>query len=85
MKEVLGSFTGEKLGATYFRGSRPIDGIWATDDIEISNACVLPVAFGMGDHRVFCINFSLRSLVGASPIRVVRQNREPEHKNCSCS
>jgi exonuclease III len=28
MSEVLGTFTGEKLGATYFRGSKPIDGIW---------------------------------------------------------
>jgi hypothetical protein len=30
MKEVVGEFTARQLGATYFRGSEPIDGIWAT-------------------------------------------------------
>ena len=29
MKEVVGDFTGKKLGATFFRGTKPIDGIWA--------------------------------------------------------
>ena len=27
MKEVVGDFTGRRLGATHFRGSKPIDGI----------------------------------------------------------
>jgi hypothetical protein len=29
MKEVVGDFTARQLGATYFRGSEPIDGVWA--------------------------------------------------------
>jgi hypothetical protein len=27
MKEVVGDFTGKPVGATYFRGSTPIDGV----------------------------------------------------------
>ena len=27
MKEVVGEFTGKRLGATHFRGSKPIDGL----------------------------------------------------------
>jgi hypothetical protein len=27
MKEVVGDFTVQQLGATYFRGSKPIDGV----------------------------------------------------------
>ena len=30
MNEVVGTFTNEPLGATFFRGSNPIDGIWTT-------------------------------------------------------
>jgi hypothetical protein len=33
MIEVIGTFTGKKIGPTFFRGSKPIDGIWATPDI----------------------------------------------------
>ena len=37
MKEVVLTATGKALGATYFRGSTPIDGIWVTSDIGIAN------------------------------------------------
>ena len=38
MKEVVGEFTGEKVGAAYFRGEKPIDGIWATSDVTVVRA-----------------------------------------------
>ena len=50
MSEVVGDFTGEKLGTTYFRGTKPIDGIWATKDIVITHACVVPARYEVGDH-----------------------------------
>ncbi|KAL7502102.1 hypothetical protein ACHAWX_000455 [Stephanocyclus meneghinianus] len=50
MREVLGEFTGKKLGATYFRGTNPINAIWATTNIEVVGACVMPEGFGVGDH-----------------------------------
>ena len=70
MKEVVGEYTGEKLGATHFRGSQPIDGVWATSDIEVVNACVMPVGYGLGDHRCFVVDFTLSSIVGRSLVRV---------------
>ena len=33
MVEVVGEFTGKKVGATFYRGKKPIDGVWATPDI----------------------------------------------------
>ncbi len=42
MVEVVGAYTGKKIGATYFRGTKPINGIWTTPDITIANACVMP-------------------------------------------
>jgi len=70
MREVVGDFTGIPLGATYFRGSKPIDGVWATRDIEVVNACVMPVGYGVGDHRCFVVDFTLASVAGTSPVRV---------------
>ena len=52
MKEVVGEFTGKKIGPTYFRGKKPIDGIWATTDIQVCGACIMPASYGIGDHRL---------------------------------
>ena len=50
MKEMVGDHTGKALRATFFRGSTPIDAVWATPDIEVVGACVMPAGFGVGDH-----------------------------------
>ena len=71
MKEAVQEFTGEKLGATFFRGSRPIDGLWVTGDIDVSNVCVMPVGYGVGDHRMFIIDIPIESLIGVDPIKIV--------------
>ena len=72
MREVVGDFTGKRLGATFFRGTTPIDGVWATPDVEVVGACVMPCGYGIGDHRLFCVDFRTSSLVGAEPPRVIR-------------
>ena len=72
MKEVIQDYTGVKLGPTYFRGSSPIDGIWATPDIQVANACVMPAGYGIGDHRLFIVDFVLSSLIGDTTIHIQR-------------
>ena len=72
MSEVVGDFTGKKIGPTFFRGSKPIDGIWATPDIVIAHACIMPAGFGVGDHRLFVVDFQEESLVGTAPFRIKR-------------
>jgi hypothetical protein len=72
MREVVGSFTGKPIGPTFFRGSKPIDGVWATSDVSIAGACVMPAGFGVGDHRLFVIDIQTASLIGNNPIRVLR-------------
>ena len=72
MSEVVGDFTGEQLGATYFRGSKPIDAVWATTDLTVVGACVMPCGFGVGDHRLFVVDFLLQSMVGLSPTKIIR-------------
>ena len=72
MQEVVSESTGRRLGATFFRGTKPIDGVWCTRGVHIENACVMPVGFGVGDHRLFVVDFSTVSLLGHAPTKIVR-------------
>jgi hypothetical protein len=72
MKEVVGDFTGTPIGSTFFRGSKPIDGVWATSNITVSNAAIMPAGYEIGDHRLFVINFLMMDIIGKSPPRIVR-------------
>ncbi|KAL7545328.1 hypothetical protein ACHAWF_008680, partial [Thalassiosira exigua] len=72
MVEAVGAFTGVTLGATYFRGSKPIVAVWTTDDLEVVNACMMPVGYGVGDHRMFVLDFAKTSFLGSEPKKIVR-------------
>ncbi len=61
----MGDITARQLGATYFRGSKPIDGVWATGNITVTNACVMPIGFGVGDHWQFVLDFATMTLDGS--------------------
>jgi hypothetical protein len=69
MSEVVGEYTGRRIGPMHFRGQTPIDGVWATRDITVSNACVMSAGYGIGDHRLFIVNFHTSTLVGTGPPR----------------
>jgi hypothetical protein len=70
MKEIVGEFTGRKIGPTFFHGSKPIDGVWAMADIKISNACVMPAGYGIGDHRMFIVDLVQSSMIGETPCQI---------------
>ena len=57
--------------ATFFRGSKPIDAIWATTDVQIMGACVLPAGYGVGYHRLFVIDLATDSVLGQFPKKIV--------------
>ncbi len=72
LQEVILKQTGIPTGATFFRGSHPIDGLWALDNLTISNACIMPFGYGVGNHRAFILDIPLQSLIGVNPMRIVR-------------
>ena len=72
MIEAVGNYTGKKIGATFFRGTKPIDGVWVTSDVVIIGACVMPAGYGIGDHRLFVLDFLTSSLIGHDPPKIVR-------------
>jgi hypothetical protein len=67
MKEVVGDFTGTPIDSTFFCGSKPIDGVWATSDIMVSNAAIMPAEYGIGNHRLFVINFLMMNIIVNHP------------------
>jgi hypothetical protein len=73
MKDVVGEFSARKLGATYFQGSVPIDTKWATSDVTVANACVMPVGYGVGDNCLFVVDFATTLLVGTGCVQKIIQ------------
>ena len=72
MKEVVGEFTRTPVGTTFFQGSKPIDGVWVTADIRVCNASIMRVGYGIGDHRLFVINFASSDIIGNTAPKVIR-------------
>ena len=71
MNKVVGDYTGTPLGTTFFRGSKPIDGVWATLDITVCNPAVMPAGYGIGNHQLFVVDFAASDIVGPRPPMVV--------------
>ena len=58
-------------------GSTPIDWIWATNDIGIANACVMPAGYGIGDHCLFVVDLITSTLTGNNPPKIQRPAARP--------
>ena len=71
MNEVVGTLTGKKIGATFFRGSNPIDAVWATPDIVVVGACVMTERYGVGNHRLFVLELLKSSMIGQTPPQII--------------
>ncbi len=72
LREAIVQHTGTSPGATFFRGSKPINRMWVSSNLEISNACVMPFGYGIEDHCAFILNIPIESLVGVDPVKIVR-------------
>ena len=49
---------------THFRGSQPIDGIYASPEVEASNFLSLSFHEGVGNHRTMIVDFTTASMIG---------------------
>jgi hypothetical protein len=72
MKEIVGKFTHQLVGLAFFRGSKPINGVWSSSEIIISNACSMPAGYSIGDHGLFVIDFRVQDIIGQSPQHILR-------------
>jgi hypothetical protein len=86
LREAILHHTGASPGTTFFRGSRPIDGLWISSNLDISNTCVMPFSYGIGNHRAFILDIPIESLVGVDPVKIVHPaNRRLNSKLPGCS
>jgi hypothetical protein len=72
LQEAIVQHTGTSPGAMFFRGSKPINGMWVSGDLDISNACVMPFGYGVGNHCAFILDVPLELLIGVNPVKIVR-------------
>ncbi len=71
LQEAVLQHTGRRTGATFFQGSKPINGLWVTSNFEIANACVMSFGYGIRDHQMFILDITMESLIGKNPTKVV--------------
>jgi hypothetical protein len=69
--EAVLHHTGTQTGAAFFRGSKPINGLWVSSNINIANVCVTPFRYGVGDHCMFVLDVTLESLIGKKERKIV--------------
>ena len=72
MKKVACTFTGKKIGSTFFIVSKTIDAVWEAPDIVVVGVCGMPLGYGAGDHRLSVLDLLTSSLIGQSPPRIMR-------------
>jgi hypothetical protein len=60
-----------RIGPTYFRGSQPIDAVWATLNVQVAGACIMWTGCGIGDHQLFVVDFVASSLIGLAPKKIM--------------
>jgi hypothetical protein len=63
LQEAIFHHTGRSPRATFFRGSKPTDGLWISSNVDISNDCVMPFGYRVGCHRAFIHDIPIESLV----------------------
>jgi hypothetical protein len=44
--------------------------MWVWGNLDISNACVMPFGYGVGDHHAFVLDVPLESLIGVDPVKI---------------
>jgi hypothetical protein len=72
LREAIVQHTGASPGATFFRGSKPINRLWISGDLDISNACVMSFGYSIGNHHAFIHDIPIKSLLGVNPVKIVR-------------
>ena len=72
LEEISSRAWGFEEPNTFIDGHKPIDGVWASQCLEIGGFKLLSFGESIGDHRTMIFDVSTRSLLGKYEHRVVR-------------
>ena len=71
LQEITKDHIGELCPKMHIRGSRPIDGVWATPDITVTGVKWLNFPDSPGDHRSCIFDFTTLSATGVTKKKIV--------------
>ena len=66
MRELVFSQTRTRDPKTYFKGTVAIDGIWVSEELEVTAVVYLSLNPELGDHRPVVVNITKTSTLGVS-------------------
>jgi hypothetical protein len=46
--------------------------LWISSNLNISNACMMPFGYGIGNHFAFILDIQIKPLVGVYPVKIVQ-------------
>ena len=72
LREATHDYWPSEEPRTYIRGSGPIDAVYYSRDLEITNVAQLSFHEGVGDHRTVIVDVSARSMIGVDSFKIVR-------------
>ncbi len=72
LQDAIFHHTGRSPGGTFFRWLKPIDRLWISNNIDVSNVCVMPFEYRVGNHHAFILDTPIKSLAGVDPLKIVR-------------
>jgi hypothetical protein len=86
LQEAIVHHMGTSPGVTFFQGSKQINELWVSINLDISNACVMPFGYGIGNNRTFILDILIKSLVGVDPIKIAQPaGRQLNSRLLGCS
>ena len=71
MKETVHDQVAGLAPNTWFRGSDPIDGIWASSDLEVIGVSYLTHRTDLGNHHPVVANITMQSLLGNNISKII--------------
>jgi hypothetical protein len=71
LKETSHKHWGKSEPNTWIRGKQPIDGVFHTDDLEITGILMMPFSKSAGDHRTYIVDITSLSAVGKYQFKTV--------------
>ena len=72
LSEATHESWGEQEPNTHISGSKPIDGVYHSPNLEVTSTLLLSFHEGVGNHRTVLIDITARSLLGTEGHRIVR-------------
>ncbi len=74
LQEATHSQWGEREPHTYVRGSKPINAVWHSQDLDVVSTLQLSFHKGVGDHCLVLVDITMKSAISKQEFKVVNSH-----------